>query len=320
VSRAGDNGSAMPLTDLLDDETIEKIVVGDDLDARFDRLVAFARHMRALGDGPPPSVSPALEAALAGLGVPRHRRAAFAGLDVRRHRRAPSRRRSLAGGVAKIAGLGLAAQVGLGASVAAAGVVAAGAGGVLPGTATDRVRHAIEAVTPIDFGGSGASNEPARQDDPGRFGDGVSRDATGESDRDPGVDGGEISNEAPGAAHRPAHADPGENRGRAAETPAGQHDHQSNGQGASDGAAGSGTAGGPGDGTPSGGDDGTGDQPSRVGATPGATAPGGTVPERTATQPQLDVLPSSTIPPSATVGTATTGDLGAGRDTAAEGG
>jgi hypothetical protein len=288
VSGPGDNDGEMPPTGLLDDETIEAIVAGDEVDARFDQLLAFARHVRTLGDEPPPPASPALEALFAGADAPRHRR-------------------RLAGVVAKVAGLGLAAQVGLGASVAAAGVVAAGAGGALPGPATDGVRSAIEAVTPIDFGGSGASDEPARPDDPDRFGDRVSSDATGESDGDPGVDGGEISDEAPGAAHRPGTTgNPGLDHAR--ETPAAPHlPDQPGGTGGSGGS----------DSSDSSTTD-TSDHPSGVEDTPGATAPGATAPGRTVQDPLA--TPSTTVSPSAPAATGPRGNAGGGGDSAARGG
>jgi hypothetical protein len=134
----------------------------------------------------------------------------------------------------KLAGLSLAAKVGVGVSVATAGVAGAGAAGVLPDTANGRARAAIEAVTPVDFAepavdhgqptGAGdhrqstatgrngqstdAGNHGQRAGDRGdNFGSVVSADATGESDGEPGVDGAEISSMAPGAAHRST--DPG---------------------------------------------------------------------------------------------------------------
>ncbi len=53
--------------------------------------------------------------------------------------------------VTKLAGLGLAAKVALGAGVAAAAVTTAGAGGVLPGPAQHGVAVAIIAVSPLDI-------------------------------------------------------------------------------------------------------------------------------------------------------------------------
>jgi hypothetical protein len=94
----------------------------------------------------------------------------------------------------------------------------AAAAGVLPDQASDAVRHAVEAVTPVEF------TEPA-DEHPTNFGDRVSRDATGASDGQRGVDGDTISDEAPGAVHRPA--DPGATAStgldRATQTPAAPH-------------------------------------------------------------------------------------------------
>jgi hypothetical protein len=101
----------------------------------------------------------------------------------------------------KLISLGLAAKIGLGVTVATAGVAGAGAAGVLPDQANERARDAIEAVSPVEF------DEPAA-DHGDNFGGVVSGDATGESDGEPGVDGSEISEMAPGAEHRPV--DPGQ--------------------------------------------------------------------------------------------------------------
>jgi hypothetical protein len=109
----------------------------------------------------------------------------------------------------KLASLGLAAKVGLGVTVATAGVAGAGAAGVLPDQADDRARDAIEAVTPVEF------DEPAAGHGDDHFGGVVSSDATGESDGQPGVDGSEISDMAPGAEHRPADPGQGSPRGGA---------------------------------------------------------------------------------------------------------
>lgn len=96
----------------------------------------------------------------------------------------------------KLAGLGLAAKIGVAATVTTVGVAGAGAAGVLPDQANQRARDAIEAVTPLEL------DEPADQQGD-NFGSTVSSDATGESDGEPGVDGSEISEMAPGAEHRP---------------------------------------------------------------------------------------------------------------------
>jgi hypothetical protein len=118
----------------------------------------------------------------------------------------------------RVASLGFAAKLGLGTAAAALSMAGAAAAGVLPDQANDAVRHAVEAVTPVEF------TEPANEH-PTNFGDRVWRDATGASDGQPGVDGDTISDEAPGAAHRPA--DPGAPAStgldRAAQTPAAPH-------------------------------------------------------------------------------------------------
>jgi hypothetical protein len=229
VSVPGEYEDEMSPTGLLGDATVEALVAGDEVDARFDQLAAFARQARTLRDEPLPAPSPALEAV-------------FAGRDPKA---SILRSRRLAAGAAKVAGLGAVAKIGLGSFAAAASVTAAGAGGVLPDAADAQVRDAIEAVTPVDFGAQGGADAPGRtgtstdtstSTDPpheggpnssGNFGERVSDDATGASDGRPGVDGGEVSDEAPGSANRPD--DPGaQGRGRgrgrgrdqAGETPA----------------------------------------------------------------------------------------------------
>jgi hypothetical protein len=116
----------------------------------------------------------------------------------------------VAGITGKVAGLGLVAKLGLGASVVAAAAAGAGAAGVLPAAATHAVRGAIEGVTPVEFDSNG--------NDESNFGDRVSADATGESDGENGVDGQQISDEAPGAANRPESGPADEAPGQSGET------------------------------------------------------------------------------------------------------
>ena len=113
----------------------------------------------------------------------------------------------------KVASLGLVAKLGLGTSLAAAGVVGAGVVGVLPAAANNAVRGAVEVVSPMQFD----SNDSNGADTP-NFGDRVSADATGESDGVNGVDGQQISDEAPGAAHRPDSGPAEEAPGQSGET------------------------------------------------------------------------------------------------------
>lgn len=91
----------------------------------------------------------------------------------------------LSGIAAKLTGLGLAAKVGLGLTMAAASATGAGAAGVLPDAAQHAVAEAVSAVTPFEF--------PDEANDKADFGDTVSTDAT---DEDKGVDGGTVSDDA----------------------------------------------------------------------------------------------------------------------------
>jgi hypothetical protein len=213
VSDPGDHVPEMPSVPLLDDATIDALVDGDRVPHGLDHLAAFAAGVRAVGDRPASPPSPEL-AALLTHGAP----AAAPGRPIRavpRH----TRRRSV---LAKAAGLGLAAKISVATTAAAAGVVGAGAAGVLPGSAGGAVRDAIEAVTPVEFSDRGDRPDERRRgtadqdtpdgvtgeaDDPslpGEHGDRVSSDATGEADGEPGVDGPTVADQAPGATHRPA--------------------------------------------------------------------------------------------------------------------
>lgn len=208
MTTSGDHGPEMSLTWLMDDETSEAILRGDEVDPRLERLTLFANQVRGLGDAPPPPASPALQELIAsGGGEPcgaleSDRMFAARGTTTTR----------------RIASLGFAAKVGLGTAAAALGMAGAAAAGVLPDQATDAVRGAVEAVTPVEF------TEPTTEH-PTNFGDRVSSDANGTGDGERGVDGDTISDEAPGAARRPA--DPGQPAGtgldRAGETPGASH-------------------------------------------------------------------------------------------------
>jgi hypothetical protein len=310
----------MSLTEPLDEETVEAILAGDEVDPRLRRFVALAQGVRTLGDEPLPPPSPALEAVFAA--GDRRNGAAHAGLGAQPvepdplHPSDPAdpsdpsdqtapledgeggRRLHL---VAKVAGLGVAAKVALGASVAAASLAIAGAGGVLPEPVTTPVRHAIEAVTPIDFGdgtagtdGGEDSGQPGggpggEGSEPGSFGDRVSPDATGESDGRPGVDGGQVSDEAPGADNRPD-SPGGTGLDQAEETPAEPHLPDDVGD--------------PDD------DDSDDDGPGASGSTPGATAPGSTAPGSTAPGATAPGRRTTTTTATASTASAPSGDRG----------
>src|SRR5262245_45745125 len=121
--------------------------------------------------------------------------------------------------------LGPMVKLGLGATIAVAGVGTAGAAGALPAAANHAVRHTIEVVSPIEF------TPAAHHDHPDNFGRRVSADATGDSDGSNGVDGHTISSEAPGADHRNGGSAPDQPPGqtgvtgldRANQTPAADH-------------------------------------------------------------------------------------------------
>jgi hypothetical protein len=198
----------MSLTWLLDDETSEAIMRCDAVDPGLEHLAVFAKQVRNLGDGPAPPVSEELQALMASGGG--QGRGAVGGNRMFADQTATA--------TGRVASLGFAAKVGLGAAAATLSMAGAAAAGVLPDQANDAVRHAVEAVTPVEF------TEPA-EEHPTNFGERVSRDATGASDGQHGVDGDMISDQAPGAIHRPA--DPGQPAStgldRAAQTPAAPH-------------------------------------------------------------------------------------------------
>jgi hypothetical protein len=208
VTPSGDHGREMSLTWLLDDETSEAIMRCDAVDPGLELLAVFAKQVRDLGDGPAPPVSQELQALIASGGG-QGRGAAG------RNRMFADQTMTASG---RVASLGFAAKLGLGTAAAALGMAGAAAAGVLPEQANDAVRHAVEAVTPVEF------TEPA-DEHPTNFGERVSRDATGASDGQRGVDGDTISDEAPGAAHRPTEPGRPASTGldRAAQTPAAPH-------------------------------------------------------------------------------------------------
>ncbi|MGH9185594.1 MAG: hypothetical protein ACRD0U_07250 [Acidimicrobiales bacterium] len=123
---------------ILDDEAVEAILAGDDVDPRFAHLVDFTQTVRSLCDDPPPSPSPTLAAVIAAGGRPD----GACALRIRRRRSRAVRRLSL---------LRRRAKIGIAVSAGAATVVAAGAAGALPARANDFVRDAIEVVTPVEY-------------------------------------------------------------------------------------------------------------------------------------------------------------------------
>ena len=196
------------------DEVVEAIVRGEPVPAAYAHVAEVAEAVRVLEDAPPPVPSPELAELLAGHGRERVPGRASDLVVVgssggRRERKRMPGIESVAGLGGKVASLGLVAKLGLGTSLAAAGVAGAGVAGVLPAAANDAVRGAVEVVTPVEFDSNDSDTN---------FGDRVSTDATGESDGENGVDGQQISDEAPGAANRPGSGPADEAPGQSGET------------------------------------------------------------------------------------------------------
>jgi hypothetical protein len=208
VTTSGDHGREMSLTWLLDDETSEAILRGDEVVPHLERLALFANQVRGLGDAPAPPASPALQELIESGGG--QLRSATAVSRMSAGQGMPATRR--------VVRLGFAGKLGLGTAAAVLGMAGAAAAGVLPDQANNALRHAVEAFTPVEF------PEPTAEH-PTNFGDRVSTDATGASDGENGVDGGTISDQAPGSAHRSADAGEPADTGldRAGETPAAPH-------------------------------------------------------------------------------------------------
>jgi hypothetical protein len=187
VTRPGDDNAMTRATLYAYDEIVEALIRGDDVPAVHAPLATFTREVRALGEEPVPAPSAELTALLEGGSL----------------------------GVARVAGVRRLAKLGVAASLAA-GILGAGAAGVLPAAANHAVRGAIEVVTPVQF------DEP--RDHPDNFGNRVSSDATGESDGENGVDGQEISDENPGADNRDGGSSPDDPPGQSGETGQGRAD------------------------------------------------------------------------------------------------
>ena len=153
MTRPGDYGPEMSALRLLDDEAIEAITAGDPVVPELLALASFAEHVRSAGDRPAPAPSIELQALITA-----HARAVTRADRARRvippslvgsTARVSHRRLTSIG--SRVAGLGIAAKVALGVSIATAGVAGAGVTGALPGPADEVVRDAIEAVTPLDL-------------------------------------------------------------------------------------------------------------------------------------------------------------------------
>ncbi len=157
MSLDGDDASGMTATPPIHDDVIEAIVRGRSVHRVHEPLAAFAREVRALGDEPVPAPSAELTSLIRDGAPARGGAVAVVGVATRRNPSGRTGRRRtrgsprIVGTTSRITGLGLAAKIGLGTSLAAAAVGSAGAAGILPAAADDAVRDAIEVVSPVEF-------------------------------------------------------------------------------------------------------------------------------------------------------------------------
>jgi hypothetical protein len=191
MSLWGDHDPDMSPEAQFDDEAIEAIIRGDVTDASLQRLVTFARQVRAAGDAPAPRPSTELAALLKGTEEPGlrpvaartpsspSRSSAASGRTRRskRRERVPVLSGVLAGAVGKVAGLTTVAKAALGTGVAVTALGTAGAVGVAPGPITDGVQGAITAATPLSLGEDDA--DATVDVDAGTDGASVGADAAG---------------------------------------------------------------------------------------------------------------------------------------------
>jgi hypothetical protein len=154
------------------DADVDMLLDGVVVDPRLVPLARLLDDARVVAGGPPPAPTLELAAALTGHDIaaeddlsPGAASAARIGRRyVRLASRPPSGHRSPARLPSRIGAMSLAAKAALSLAVAGAGAVAAGATGVLPESAVNAVRHAIEAVTPFDPTDAGASGRRDRGD------------------------------------------------------------------------------------------------------------------------------------------------------------
>jgi hypothetical protein len=209
VMPRSDDGPEMSALRFLDDEAIEALTLGDDVVLELAPLAVFADRVRAVGEEPAPRPSLELQSLFASQAATKANRSVRAMRPagwgpVVRPRRAQER---LAGVAGRVAGLGIAAKLALGVSVATAGVAGAGVAGALPDGATQAVQHAIEAVTPLDLGDNDEADRTTRSTSTtsGQRGDGRpegsgTTGSTGTSSTGTGADAGTVGEQAPDAA------------------------------------------------------------------------------------------------------------------------
>ncbi|MGI8809448.1 MAG: hypothetical protein ACR2KK_16735 [Acidimicrobiales bacterium] len=243
----GDVGE-MPVPPL-DDRALEALLSGAAAQSGFDWLVPFVEDLGEAASGPAPAMGPAL-ALLVAQGVSTEPGPAPQATELPKRRTRMLISELLAGLVAKLAGLGMAAKAGMALTLAAASTTAAGAIGVLPAPAQHAVATVVDAASPFSLPDSTKDAKEAKEAKEAKakeakeakeakdnFGATVSADATGASDGVAGVDGKVVSDAArnknnpdvpAGNAGTPAGNGVGANTGsrgldRANETPAAGH-------------------------------------------------------------------------------------------------
>jgi collagen type III alpha len=184
------------------DADVDMLLDGVVVDPRLVPLARLLDDARVVACGPPPAPTLELAAALTGHNVAAEDDlspgAASAARIGRRYvplaSRAPSGHRSPARLPSRIGAMSWAAKAALSLAVAGAGAVGAGATGVLPESAVNAVRRAIEAVTPFDPPDAGASGHT----DQGHH----AAPTSGTTDREP-VDRALAGPDAVAIEHRP---------------------------------------------------------------------------------------------------------------------
>ena len=159
MSPGGDHFDEMPAPAPLDDTAVEAFLSGRSPSAGEPGLLAaFAEDVRKAVDRPAPIPTADLARLLTdGIPTPTGAtwapapRAAAQDAHVSKRRKPVLLTELLAGLVAKLSALGMAAKAALGMAVAAAGVTGAGAANVLPDPAQHAVASAVSAATPFEF-------------------------------------------------------------------------------------------------------------------------------------------------------------------------
>lgn len=204
MSTRGDHSDEMPAPAPLDDTAVEAFLSGRLISAGEPGLLAaFAEDVRMAVDRPAPSPTADLARVLTD-GIPTPTGVAWApaqgaaarDANVSKRRKPVLLSELLAGLVAKLAGLGMAAKAGLGMAVAAASVTGAGAANVLPDPAQHAVATAVSAATPFELPDPGDAVTDAKVGGTDQT-DGADADGAGKPADNHGACVSEIARNAP---------------------------------------------------------------------------------------------------------------------------